>query len=100
MLPLDSELAATFVQAAQDIIDTLTPSSKAHARFTRVWRGANGKISVKGEASTGGQFIIEASTNLVDWEKIGVTENDHTGLFEFEDPSSPLTQRFYRVMAP
>jgi hypothetical protein len=44
---------------------------------------------------------IEASTNLLAWEKIGVTTNNGTAAFEFVDPnpSSPSI-RFYRVVSP
>jgi hypothetical protein len=102
VLALDPELAETFIQMAQEIINALSAGAgKAHGKITLVSREANGKTRVRGEVSPGTLYIIEVSTNLVDWEKIGVTTDNGAGAFEFEDTnSSPLSVRFYRVVSP
>jgi hypothetical protein len=46
-------------------------------------------------------YLIEASTNLVDWEEIGVALEDEqqSGDFSFADePSGDFTARYYRVV--
>jgi hypothetical protein len=50
------------------------------------------------EGERGVLHLIEASTNLVDWELIGAGVPQAEGGFEFEDPrTSEFTHRFYRV---
>ena len=98
--PLDPALADTFIQAAQNIIDALAAGSNANGKLTLA-RAADGALRLQGPAVPGALYIIEASTNLLNWEKIGVTTNNGTASFEFEDTgaASP-TLRFYRVMSP
>jgi hypothetical protein len=100
--PLDPALAQTFIQAAQTIIDALNAGpGKAHGRITHVSREADGKTRLKGEALPGALYIIEASSNLVDWEKIGVVSADGVGVCEFEDPNvARVPARFYRIVSP
>ena len=46
-------------------------------------------------------YIIEASTNLVDWEKIGVATPSDTGGFEFADAQATrFSSRYYRIIIP
>ena len=62
-------------------------------------REPNGNLKLQFNAPHGPVYVIEASTNLVDWEKIGVATHPRSGEFEFEDRSvSPY--RFYRVTVP
>ena len=98
--PLDAALADTFIQAAQNIIDALTGAAKANGKLT-LSRAADGTMRLRGAAAPGAVYIIEASTNLLDWEKIRVTTNNGTAAFEFVDPNpfSPHL-RFYRVVSP
>ncbi len=97
---LDPELADSFIQAAQEIIDALA-AGQLHGKITFVSRETGGKTRLKGDAAPGALYIVEASTNLLDWEMIGVTTNNGAGTFEFEDTSSsPLSVRFYRVVSP
>jgi hypothetical protein len=52
-------------------------------------------------APQGSVYILEASTNLVDWEKIGVAVDWGSGDFECEDTkASQVPARFYRVVVP
>jgi hypothetical protein len=63
-------------------------------------RSANGPQSttVAGGGRCAYLTLIEASTNLVDWERIGVAEPLADGAFEFGDPqAAKYPSRFYRV---
>jgi hypothetical protein len=47
------------------------------------------------------QYLVLASTNLVDWSSLDSATEIGNGLFSFQDPiSSTLSRRFYRVLAP
>ena len=46
-------------------------------------------------------YIIEASTNMVDWQMIGVAQDQGDGTFNFDDAqSTQLPARYYRVVVP
>jgi hypothetical protein len=101
--PLESALGASLIQRAQEIIDNLTaggtnPGARPHGRLTAVTHQANGPVRMEFEGERGVLHLIEASTNLVDWELIGAGVPQAEGGFEFEDPrTSEFTHRFYRV---
>lgn len=45
--------------------------------------------------------VIEASTNLVDWEQIGVAVQCGPDEFEFEDANAArMPTRFHRIVVP
>ena len=45
--------------------------------------------------------LLQTSTNLVDWETIGVATEVAEGVFEFEDANAMHSAtRFYRTMLP
>ncbi len=85
--PSDAALAATFLQAAQDIIDALSGgntnlASRPHGRFPAARHQSNGQLQFTGER--GAVYMLEASTNLLDWERIGVAREQADGTFLFE----------------
>ncbi|NOS71585.1 MAG: PQQ-binding-like beta-propeller repeat protein [Verrucomicrobia bacterium] len=102
----DPELAQTLIQAARDIIDALGggnthPPGGLHCRFTCLTCQPNGRMRMQFSAEVGGTHIIEASTNLVNWEMIGVAAPMPDSRFEFEDAQSGnFSSRFYRVVHP
>jgi choice-of-anchor C domain-containing protein len=100
--PDDPTLAGQFIQAAQAIIDALSrdcASAKPHGKIGKVQRHGNGKVRMEFSAPDGWIYLVEASTNLVDWEKIGVAIQSGPGEFEFEDPGDVrLPTRFYRIV--
>jgi hypothetical protein len=64
-------------------------------------RGQDGRIRLKFSGAPGQTCIVEASTNLVDWELVGVATVQGNGTFEFEDPDATKHPcRFYRVLMP
>ena len=101
--PLDPALAASLIQSAQDIIDALSggntnPSGRPRGPFTSLARQPNGAMRMQFTSKTRGLYVIEASTNLVDWEMIGVAALRADGGFEFEDAQAArFSSRFYRV---
>ena len=60
-----------------------------------------GKAHLKFEGSPGQSYIIEASSDMAHWKKIGVASDLQDGNFEFEDRDSKgAPVRFYRVVTP
>jgi hypothetical protein len=58
--------------------------------------GGNALIEFSG---SGAAYVIEASTNLVDWEKIGPATRQADGTFTFTDgDSGKFSTRFYRIV--
>jgi len=100
--PLDPVLADQFIQAAQEVIDLLNGGPvNGRQGISRVVCQPNGKVRLQFTAPRGPVYIVEASTNLADWEMIGVATACGVEEFEFEDATaSRLAARFYRVVVP
>ena len=104
--PLDSVLADTFIRAAQQVIDALTgaatnPGGRPHGRFTSLTCPASGRVQVQFSGEPGRRYIIEASTNLVNWQMIGVAGAEADGSCVYEDAQGAIFgQRFYRIVCP
>jgi hypothetical protein len=63
-------------------------------------RLADGTVELSLTGQTNLLYVIQASTNLVQWTKIGVRTN-LTGRLEFTDRTATnYLQRFYRAVAP
>ena len=65
-------VAASFIQAAQDVIDALTdfatsPSDRPHGKFAPILRQPNGHARLQFSAEPGPTYLLQASTNLVEW---------------------------------
>lgn len=96
--PEDPALAEQLIQAAQKIIDLLGGRGHARGQFTRVERLDHGNVRMELTVQSTARHIIEASTNLVDWQPIGVAVERADGMFEFTDPKGAgLPTRFYRI---
>jgi len=104
--PLDSAWAASLNSSAQRIIVALiggatNPGGRPHGRFTSVRHHPGGTVELQFSAPAGPVYLVEASTNLVDWEAIGAATKQPDGSFEFDDPgAAKLPNRFYRVVTP
>ncbi len=100
----DPVLAATLVQAAQDLIEALSQDcalAGPHWRLGQMHRHGNGQMRMEFSAPEGQGYLIEASTNMLDWKTIGVANECGPGEFEFEDPDAAhLPARFYRIVSP
>jgi hypothetical protein len=100
--PLDSALAAQFVQQAQEIIDILESGmidGPGHGHLAA--KAANGKVSIEFSGSASRIYLIEASKDMVHWQRIGVARHRGNGRFEFGDAPAPgQPWRFYRVVVP
>ncbi len=103
--PVDPALAQSLLDSARDIINALECGSQAsghtHEWFsTRIHHG-QGRAHMEFPATPGHTYIVEASTDLVHWEKIGVASDRNDGTFEFDDAGSAQSpMRFYRIAAP
>jgi len=63
-------------------------------------RHPKGKVQMKIKGEAGKAYILEASTNLVDWEAICVVYPDEEGNCGYEDAMAGKHQsRFYRLLA-
>jgi hypothetical protein len=97
-------LGDQLIQAAQPVIDVLNDgcsSGKSRAKIGKVHHDANGKVRIQFAGPPGRACIVEASTDLVDWTKIGVAKELAPGEFEFEDANaSGMPTRYYRAVIP
>jgi len=107
--PLDPEAAQTLIQTAQEVLNTLSngmPSSSPGGggqsiRIENLVRQSDGKLRMKFSTPSLKTYVVAASTNMLDWELIGVAVPGGGGTFEFEDRSAPgFTTRFYRIISP
>jgi RNA polymerase sigma factor (sigma-70 family) len=93
-----------FVTAEAGIASTSTPSPSAAPtpfNLTTFERLTSGGFRLAFAGMPGGQYFVEASTNLTSWTLLGPALNDK-GNVEFTDPDAGrFTLRFYRaVQAP
>jgi hypothetical protein len=100
VVPLDPDLAQTLEDAAQEIIDAVnghrTHPGKGDVVADSAARKENFKMSFSGPGSHA--YFIEASTDLVNWNVIGLARDCGRGLFDFEDVrSAQYPGRFYRI---
>ncbi|MBI3851780.1 MAG: cadherin-like domain-containing protein [Verrucomicrobia bacterium] len=98
--PDDPALADLLIQAAQNIIDAFGESSEQPG-IVRLGRQSLGGFHLQIAGNRGRVHLLQASTNLVDWETVGVARDTGNGKYEFEDPeASRFVSRFYRVVSP
>jgi hypothetical protein len=98
--PQDPSLADSLIQAAQRIIDAFCNSGlvKFVPHLDVRSHPAGGRLRLRVDGVACQLHIVEASTNMVDWEPIGEPVVQPDGSLEFEDVVSAGTSgRFYRV---
>jgi hypothetical protein len=104
--PVDPALAHQLIDAAQQIISAFVAreaniTSGPLEPFKSLARQSDGSVRMQFTGIPGQVYVIEASTNLVDWEVIDVPVDMGNGSFEFDDPdSAKYPTRFYRVVVP
>ena len=98
--PSAPNLAAALMDSAQQIINALSGcDDRRGGRFTSLARQPDGAVRLQFFASPGSIGILEASTNLVHWEMIGLATEHADGTFTVEDPEAPkYPNRFYRIV--
>ncbi len=68
--------------------------------ITGASRATNGAVNLSAAGDAGLLYLLEASTNLMNWTKVGVRSNA-TGIVEFTDPKATnYSGRLYRVSIP
>jgi uncharacterized lipoprotein YddW (UPF0748 family) len=72
---------------------TVIPPLNPH--LNSVALSPEGPVQISG-AGDPGDFVIEASENLADWQMVGMVSSTN-GLFQWWDPETTLPRRFYRV---
>ncbi len=88
--PENAALAASLTRSAQDIIDALSggntgPGGHPQAEFTSISFQPEGRVRLQFAGDSGAPYLIESSTNLVDWQLIGVASSITNGQFQFDD---------------
>ncbi len=64
-------------------------------------RRSDGAVRVDFTGFPCASYTVQSSTNLVDWERIGVAGDHGDGMFSFEDAyAARFPNRFYRIVLP
>lgn len=102
VLPANPDLGAELVRQAQAILDALREGGvPGPGRSHLVAKRGEGKVQLEFTGSVNRIYLIEASTNMVHWETIGVARDGGKGRFEFDDPhADKFPGRYYRVVTP
>jgi alpha-tubulin suppressor-like RCC1 family protein len=104
--PLNTAMAETLIRRGQAIVAALSsgntnPSGRSHGLAIASMPRPEGRVGLQFSALPGQVFLVEASSNLLDWELIGVATDQGDGSFTFEDSAgSRFGTRFYRVVIP
>lgn len=101
VIPTDPELAELLLEKSQELINALSGETKARGHFTNIERNASGRVQLQFSAFPASVYVVEASTNLVDWETVRSVQSDSMGNLNFEDrESARLPFRYYRIKEP
>ena len=99
--PIDPVLAQELINEAQSIINAIIGGGGGKAMVNAKADRANGKLHLNFAGASGQSYIIEASTDMVHWQPIGVATNQGNGNFQFDDSQMGQNAgRFYRVVLP
>jgi hypothetical protein len=100
---LDPTLADQLIQAAQQILDAFGAArgGRPGTRLQPVARRSNGKMHIEFSGTSGNVWLVQASTNLQEWQTIGIAVDPGDGSFQYEDSAaSTVPNRFYRIVSP
>jgi len=96
---LDPALAQSLIDEAQNIINAIMAS--APAPKVKAASQGNGKIHLNFLGTHQQTYLIETSTNLADWQIIGVANDNGDGTFGFDDNvSTQIPGLYYRAVTP
>jgi len=99
----DPDLSRQLIQLAGQILDALAvgPGGRSGPRTAKIVTPDHSPGHLAFDAAPRGTYIIEASSDLVNWRRIGVAREPDEGTFQFEDrEASRFPVRFYRVTTP
>ena len=75
--------------------------SGARPNFSSFVSSSNGMFALQFTGAAGQTYLVQASTNLLNWGVIGTATDNGNGIFSFADANSGgFRSRFYRVLAP
>ena len=90
------DLNAVIADEVSAAIQDQQAGERGRLRVVATDRPGHVRMQFRGEA--GQRHLVEASTNLVDWEVIGVAVEPGDGSYEFEDHQARMApSRFYRI---
>ena len=97
--PIDPLLAQSLFNDAQAIINAIIAGGGGHAKVNVAADQANGKLRLIFAGIPGQSYTIEASSDMVHWQPIGVANDQGDGTFQFDDSQfGQNRERFYRVV--
>lgn len=99
----DPDRAAEWIAAAQQLIDGVTGPAPGRSgpKFQELTRTNPGRMKLRLQAGAPQPAWVQASTNLIHWETIGLAETQPDGSATFEDPQAGAhPRRFYRIVTP
>jgi len=97
----DPALALQLVNGAQQAMDERDDTPGMAGRILSLKRHPNGRMQLQIKGQAAASYILEGSTNLVDWTPISVVRPDEEGNRCYEDlRSDNQPRRFYRVVRP
>jgi hypothetical protein len=102
VMPSNSAFSNILVLASQQVIDALQKGcSDELATRAQAVKRPDGKVKLRFRGRPGQTYIVEGSTNLLDWEMIGLGQDRNDGSFDFEDVNAAgFANRFYRIVNP
>jgi hypothetical protein len=93
----NSSYRGYFVYRSHRVPDLYSTQPQAVADLTITYE--NDRSALTFAANPGRTYVIEASTDLMQWEEIGAPEHDGIGNFHFEDvQGGDFPERYYRVV--
>ncbi|HXF09378.1 MAG TPA: hypothetical protein VN625_01245, partial [Desulfuromonadaceae bacterium] len=100
LAPVDPTTAQTLIDDAQAIIDAIEGAGGLITVDTSLkLEKLAGKLHLTFAGTYNRTYIIEASSDLVHWEKVGVAKYNGNSKFQFDDPGAgPM--RYYRIVVP
>jgi len=83
-----------------NVVEHQQPGALTVPQFTSISRSVGGAADLSVAGDTGLLYVFEASTDLGNWTKVGVSSNS-TGIVSFTDTKATnYVNRFYRVSVP
>lgn len=99
--PSDPRLANNLIYIAQQIIGAIHGIPRQHPTIGSLQNSGGNHKSLSFTGTPGQLYLVQASSDLNDWETIGIASETDTGSFQFQDANSQsASARYYRLVAP